>query len=351
MKEDNLSTSFEEIINNLGKKASVGIKSFIRGWRESQKPIPARDPSLVEKSPRVKIKQDTLVGFGIGGGITGSILTLTFLFEVLTGRFADLPYLVVFGLLTLGSFGLFARSRYYKKAGIRLEKYIRALGSGTVSKIDEMAKVAGVPIEMAKKDLESFIQDNTFKEAQIVEDGQLFILDYPTYLLYKKQAKSLEKVEQEKLQEKTDLDQNEGKVAFSRIKNDYTQLRQEGKDKVLPLITTIERIYKHVDEYPENKKALGKFNSYYLPTLQELVGRYLLLQDNSQLNQSAQALRELENSFSQINLAFEELLDNLGGSLARDSLSEVSVLKTLMKQDGLIDRDFEMEEDHGRKRN
>ena len=74
------------------------------------------------------------------------------------------------------------------------------------------------------------------------------------------------------------------------------------------------------------------------------MNRYLLLQESQDLNQSNQALGELEEAFGQMNGAFEELLDKLGGAMARDSLSEVSVLRSLMKQDGLIDRDFTLEE-------
>ncbi|KGF11596.1 hypothetical protein HMPREF1633_04795 [Tissierellia bacterium S5-A11] len=336
--------NIDEIFNSMGKKASAGLTSFLQGWKDKQNLIPAKDPKLVEKKPRVEGKRDLYLALGLAGTILSGITTISFLFEVLTGQIRNLPYLVIFALFTLASLFLIYRSSYYKKAKIRLEKYIRALGSGTVGKLDEMARIAGVPLEVAKKDLTSFIQDNTFKEAQIVEDGQLFILDYPTYLLYKKQAQTLEKVQKEELGNPTNPDDSQGKEAFEKIKQAYPKLRQEGRDKVLPLITTIERIYKHVDQYPENKKSLTKFNSYYLPSLAGLMNRYLLLQESQDLNQSSQALGELEEAFGQMNGAFEELLDKLGGAMARDSLSEVSVLRSLMKQDGLIDRDFTLEE-------
>lgn len=336
--------SIDKIFNSVGKKASSGLSSFLQGWKDNQKLIPAKDPKLVEKNPRVEAKRDLYLILGLVGGVSSGITTISFLFEVLTGQIRDLPYLVIFALLTLASSFLIYRSSYYKKAKIRLEKYIRALGSGTVGKLDEMARIAGVPLEVAQKDLTSFIQDNTFKEAQIVEDGQIFILDYPTYLLYKKQAQTLEKVQKEELENPSNPDDSQGKEAFGSIKKTYPQLRPQAQDKVLPLITTIERIYKHVDQYPENKKSLTKFNSYYLPSLADLMNRYLLLQESQDLNQSSQALGELEEAFGQMNGAFEELLDKLGGAMARDSLSEVSVLRSLMKQDGLIDRDFTLEE-------
>lgn len=336
--------SIDKIFNSVGKKASSGLSSFLQGWKGDQKLIPAKDPKLVEKNPRVEGKRDLYLILGLVGGVSSGIATISFLFEVLTGQIRSLPYLVIFTLFTLASAFLIYRSSYYKKAKIRLEKYIRALGSGTVGKLDEMARIAGVPLEVAQKDLTSFIQDNTFKEAQIVEDGQLFILDYPTYLLYKKQAKTLEKVQKEELENPSSPDDSQGKEAFGSIKKTYPQLRPQAQDKVLPLITTIERIYKHVDQYPENKKSLTKFNSYYLPSLADLMNRYLLLQESQDLNQSSQALGELEEAFGQMNQAFEELLDKLGGAMARDSLSEVSVLRSLMKQDGLIDRDFTLEE-------
>lgn len=352
MREDkSLGQTFNEILTDLGGKAASGLGSFIQGWKERPKPIPAKDPKLVEVSPRVVKRRGLFLGLGLGTTILGGILDLTFLIEVLQGHPRSFLPLLFSLLVTLVGAGLLWRSSYYKKAAIRLEKYIRTLGKGTVSRIDEMAHIAGAPLALAQRDIQSFIQDNTFKEGQLVEGGQLFILDYPTYLLYKKQAASLDKVQAEELEAASSQEEMQGRETLAKIKALYPNLRQEGKNQLLPVITTIENIYQHVDQYPENKKALGKFNTYYLPTLAELVNRYILLQENDKSSQALQALRQLEEAFQEINQAFKDLLDQLGGDLARDSLSEVSVLKSLMKQEGLLKRDFELEENHEWKRN
>lgn len=352
MKEDqSLGEMMDEVFSNIWDKTLSGLDKALGSWREKNQPIPAKDPRLVEKNPRVKTLADLCFGLGLGGTVVSGILTVS----LLVGFSLENLFLTILcGLATL-AFGLALwRSRYYKDAFIRLNKYLRALENGSVARVDQMARLAGVSTKLAIQDLKSFIQDNTFKEAQLVENEGLFILDYSSYKLYEKQVEKLDKAQGVGLKGDSpsqDEDYLEGKKIFKTIKAHYPLLRKEGQTKLLPLMTTIERIYRHVDAYPENRQALGKFNSYYLPSLEALVDRYLLLQETENLNQSRQALAVLEKSFGEINQAFEGLLDHLGGAMARDTLSEVSVLKMLMKQDGLLDRDFEMEDVHGGKRN
>ena len=331
MKEDqSLGEMMDKVFSNIWDKTLSGLDKALGSWREKNQPIPAKDPRLVEKNPLVKTLADLCFGLGLGGTVVSGILTVS----LLVGFSLENLFLTILcGLATL-AFGLALwRSRYYKDAFIRLNKYLRALENGSVARVDQMARLAGVSTKLAIQDLKSFIQDNTFKEAQLVENEGLFILDYASYKLYEKQVEKLDKAQGAGLEGEIpsqDGDYLEGKKIFKTIKAHYLLLRKEGQAKLLPLMTTIERIYRH---------------------LEALVDRYLLLQETENLNQSRQALAVLEKSFGEINQAFEGLLDHLGGAMARDTLSEVSVLKMLMKQDGLLDRDFEMEDVHGGKRN
>ena len=49
---------------------------------------------------------------------------------------------------------------------------------------------------------------------------------------------------------------------------------------------------------------------------------------------------EIEKSIDLINTAFENLLDDLYEDMALDISTDISVLKTLFKQEGLTENDF-----------
>ena len=52
------------------------------------------------------------------------------------------------------------------------------------------------------------------------------------------------------------------------------------------------------------------------------------------------AEREIENSLDTINDAFEKLLDSFYADAAMDLSTDISVMKTMMKRQGLTNEDF-----------
>ena len=53
--------------------------------------------------------------------------------------------------------------------------------------------------------------------------------------------------------------------------------------------------------------------------------------------------KEIENTVDTINSAFEKFLDELFREKAWDIQSDISVLNTMLKQDGYLKNDFEKE--------
>ena len=79
---------------------------------------------------------------------------------------------------------------------------------------------------------------------------------------------------------------------------------------------------------------------YYLPTTMKLLNAYEELdkQDMEGENISS-AKQEIENTLDTINTAFENLLDSFYKETAWDVSTDISVLKTMLAQEGLTGKD------------
>ena len=101
-------------------------------------------------------------------------------------------------------------------------------------------------------------------------------------------------------------------------------------------------IFKYIEKNPNKLSDVSKFTNHYLPITLKLVTSYKEL--NEQLVQGENiktAKNEIEKSIDLINTAFENLLDDMFEDVVLDISSDISVLETLFKQEGLTKNDFE----------
>ena len=83
------------------------------------------------------------------------------------------------------------------------------------------------------------------------------------------------------------------------------------------------------------------FMNYYLPTTTKLIDAYRRMdQQEVQGENIRNAKHEIENSLDTINDAFEKLLDSFYKEEAMDVSSDISVMKMMMKQEGLAPDDL-----------
>ena len=77
--------------------------------------------------------------------------------------------------------------------------------------------------------------------------------------------------------------------------------------------------------------------NYYLPTTEKLLDAYIDLDKQPEIGENIpKTKREIEETVDTINDAFENLLDSLFEEVAWDISSDISVMKTMMEQDGLM---------------
>lgn len=132
---------------------------------------------------------------------------------------------------------------------------------------------------------------------------------------------------------------------------DYVNFLQEVNDEIEDetvsekldrMKTIVSRIFVELRQRPEKVEKLHPFESYYMPTTKKLLTSYVSLNEQPVKSPKiVKSMKEIEDSLDPINDAFETLLDDLFGDVELDVASEIAVMKSMMKQDGLMPDEFE----------
>ena len=103
----------------------------------------------------------------------------------------------------------------------------------------------------------------------------------------------------------------------------------------------MQHIFDRAEEHPEVIPDLKKMMDYYLPMTVKLLNAYADMDAQPVQGETILASkREIEETLDTLNLAFEKLLDSIFKDTALDVSSDISVLNTLLAQEGLTDDDF-----------
>ena len=122
-----------------------------------------------------------------------------------------------------------------------------------------------------------------------------------------------------------------------RYYNDLIPDTETMSDKLYTLEATVLSIFKKLKEAPEIARDLRKLMSYYLPTTEKLLQSYVdLRKESHNVENIVKSQKEIEEATDVINDAFVKLLNQLFESTSWDISSDISVLKTMMKQDALL---------------
>lgn len=116
---------------------------------------------------------------------------------------------------------------------------------------------------------------------------------------------------------------------------------EEMSRKISRMELIIHKIFQRVEQQPDLVSDLRKFMDYYLPITVKLLDAYEDLDAQPiQGANIASSKKEIEDTLDTINQAFENLLDSFFQDTAWDISSDISVLQTMLAQEGLTNRDF-----------
>lgn len=289
----------------------------------------------------------------ISGGILASGMGLGTLVLSIFGTVGHMSSLVLGGtcFLAAGALaGVGLLTGGIKKLGKleRFQKYIGTLGTHTYCNFEQLSAAVGKPVKFVKKDVKKMISDGWFRQGHIDAQETCLITSNETYQQYTQTAKALEEKKQEEERRQADLSpevqevQDKGNEFLDKIhKSNDAIPGVEISAKISRMELIVEKIFERAQKHPEIIPDLKKMMNYYLPMTVKLLDAYEEMDRMPVQGENIKSSKkEIEDTLDTLNQAFEKLLDSVFQDTAWDVSSDISVLHTLLAQEGLTDDDF-----------
>ncbi|RGX07975.1 5-bromo-4-chloroindolyl phosphate hydrolysis family protein [Paraclostridium sordellii] len=344
-------------INDKTENTLNQVKSKFNGYSEKYMRLNKKAKNdiskYISKRPAGSMSGILYILFGISGCLVyGSSVLIFIIFKILFGMIGSNVLFVSAFLLLVVSVGLLLRGITLRKRVKRFKKYVRFIDDNNYFLINDLAKFAREKESFVVKDLSKMIDLGMFLEGHIDEEKTYFMLNdevYNDYLNLKNQQIAKE-IDNEKLNEEIEnLEKDEiestikiGRNYIEQIKNIKNELyKEEIAVKLDKLGNISNQILIQVEKNPNKIQEVNKFINHYLPITIKLINSYKDINNQSVQGENIEnAKLEIEKSIDLINSAFENLLDDLYEDVVLDISTDISVLKTLFKQEGLTEDDF-----------
>lgn len=113
--------------------------------------------------------------------------------------------------------------------------------------------------------------------------------------------------------------------------------RNDTKENLKQINTTVSKILEVVEENPNKAKKLNNFFDYYLPVLIKIVNRYDEIENKKITSQeSKKFMDKADKMISETNNAFETILSTLYNNDIVDADAEMKVYELMLKADGIV---------------
>ncbi len=289
---------------------------------------------------------------GFAVGTIGAVAATLFTSEGLVG-------VAVLGAMLAGSLGLLTAG--VKRVGFasRFQNYIRIIGQRSYCDVKELAERTRKPIGFVLKNVKKMLGKGLFRQGYLDQQESCLMVTNEAYQQYqsallqleerKKQEKLLQSIqkEQEKEQQRSAEVQavlDEGNAYILKIHASNEAIPGEViSQKISRMEMIVRKIFQRVEEHPEVIPDLKKLMEYYLPTTVKLLDAYEELDRQPiQGDNISKSKKEIEDTLDTLNVAFEKLLDSIFRDVAWDVSTDISVLHTILAQEGLTEEGFKL---------
>ena len=329
--------------------------------RPSSRPAEKASPVIVEKKdlPRLYTNTNSTTAGGIvkivGGGLLSAFGLVVFgsslLFDAMAAGAVALGVPAVTSLACLlGGSGLIGSGVSNLNRVGRFKAYCKTLGRKTVCALEQLAQSVGKSEKYVLKDVQNMIRQGYFRQGHLDFEKTRLITSNETYHYFEQSRLQLEQRKKEEAAAKLSreattlspeirevLDKGDAYVAQIRRCNDLIP-GEEISRKISRMETIVDRIFDRAEKHPEIIPDLKKLMNYYLPMTVKLLNAYAEMDAQPIQGETIIASKqEIEATLDTLNLAYEKLLDDLFSDTALDVSSDISVLQTLLAQEGLTD--------------
>ena len=225
----------------------------------------------------------------------------------------------------------------------RFQAYRKTLGNKTQCSLEKLAAAVGRDVKFVRKEVTKMIERGWFTQGHLDKEKTLLITSHETYQNFEASRLEFERRQREAKKDPKDarlqevLDKGNAFVAQIRKCNDDIP-GEEISSKMDRMEEIVRRIFRRAETNPEIVPDLKKLMDYYLPMTVKLLTAYADMDAQPVQGETIlTAKREIEDTLDTLNLAFEKLLDDLFRDTALDVSSDITVLQTLLAQEGLTD--------------
>lgn len=335
------------------QEAAERIRKSMQG--KEYHPVPrTKTPGLIAG------KAMKWTGYSLGGmfAVTAGILAIV---SGATGVELALPMGII-DLFLVASVALGIKGSRQEGLAKRFRRYQQVIGERTFCLIEELSAAIGKKPKFVQKDLRKMIRDGFFPQGYLDKKETCLITDQQTYQQYLQTEKAYEARAQEVQADgrKAGAQQASASTAAPHG-SEYQELLAEGQsyirhihtcnDKIEdPVISEkldrmemiVTRIFTEAGRNPDIADDLKKMMSYYLPTTKKLLDAYCELDEQPVPGENIETTKqEIAATLDTLNNAFAKLLDDLFEEKAWDISSDISVLNTMLAQEGLTEGAFD----------
>lgn len=362
--ENSLNKAISDMdFSDISEKVKTSLDIFIDKTMNFINGNQVRKPAIQTKNPQVcaqKLPEKTKAGLLKTAMVISFLLAISMLMILFFDGFSYdfFKNLFLTALFSIFGFFTFRKSQQLDMISKDYTRFLRELGHNTVIPIRDLASSVQKSEKDTIKELMYMMNKGYFKQARIVENDSLFLLDIPTFKLYKNQKNQMPNLsheENKKIAQDTSTKTSKDKaeeiikisskeitsinLSISRIKN------RSFLEKVIEIKKTIENITNIIKRYPEKAYVLDKFIEYYLPTTVKLIDAYteyeIMESNDSKIKNS---LAEIESSIEIINEAFEKIQLELMEDRTMDIKTDIDTMKILLNQEGYLEKDWSKDE-------
>ena len=350
-----------------GNKKNTGSRSGAenQGYRPNQeskmsemrnysqnRPVPVTPRYL--KGTSVKIGGTFLAATGAVFGLTSVIfLIITLIGSVITAF--DVVSGLIIGIFAV-AFISFAVMTYVGVDMVRtvgrFRQYVSVLRDREFCDIKEIASATGRDVRKVLKDVKKMITKGWFCQGHLDEKESCLMVSehawnqYTALMEDMKQRKAEEQATQKKMREEYDrLSPEVQKIV--QAGDEYVRKIKAANDaipgevisaKISRMELLVDRIFDRVEQNPDSVNDMRRMMDYYLPTTMKILEAYEELDAQPVQGENIiSSKKEIEDTIDTLNIAFEKLLDSLFQDTAWDVSSDISVLHTMLAQEGLTE--------------
>lgn len=325
--------------------------SEMRNYSQNR-PVPVTPRYL--KGTSVKIGGTFLAATGAVFGLTSVIFLIITLIGSLITAFDVVSGLII-GIFAV-AFISFAVMTYVGVDMVRtvgrFRQYVSVLRDREFCDIKEIASATGRDVRKILKDVKKMITKGWFCQGHLDEKESCLMVSehawnqYTALMEDMKQRKAEEQAAQKKMQEEYDrLSPEVQKIV--QAGDEYVRKIKAANDaipgevisaKISRMELLVDRIFDRVEQNPDSVNDMRRMMDYYLPTTMKLLEAYEELDAQPVQGENIiSSKKEIEDTIDTLNIAFEKLLDSLFQDTAWDVSSDISVLHTMLAQEGLTE--------------